>query len=315
MRTSTSGNAGMSRPPLLTLAKQMPGHRAADTDCSASQVATCCAGKGCPMSPGPAWGCQRSQCHSAGLCGALLGVSVSRSDVRRCFPVQLLYHPGCCHLMHVGFLWFIYFYFFFPHLFQACSEHEWDKDWCGSSPSLDKAFFGEEAFVSAPEAAAFQPGTCQVSWLFFLKLHFYVFLRGVSRCCTGLGCSQAHWLDEWRAEGSSGRRYCPRRRAEICSYVRKTNHNFQKGGIRFWSDQCIVPSHLMALQSLYLVQMKQQKQEHPCSHSSPAHRPSPWLPVSWVGGQPFQPLKSCSSFASFCRYRHLRICLCRCSLT
>lgn len=68
----------------------------------------------CPQGqPGAAKGFSAVVQGSVGPC---VKVFVSRNDVRRRFPVQLLYHIGCCHLMHIGFLWFIYF--FFPNCFR-----------------------------------------------------------------------------------------------------------------------------------------------------------------------------------------------------
>lgn len=160
----------------------------------------------------PAWGCQGSHCHCAGFWGALLGISpeIMSEDI---------FQFTCCIITRDVAIWSMQnFYdssiYFLPHTFQARSEYEWDKDWCGASPRLDKTFSGEEAFVSAPEAAAFQPGTCKVSQLFSSNLHLHV-VKVVSQGAAAWGTARhpvwVLWFParrDWRAGRSLERWYC-----------------------------------------------------------------------------------------------------------
>lgn len=242
MRTSTTGKQGYHSSP-------WPGnHRAAPTGSHTQEKL--------PSVLVPAWDCQGSHCHSAEFWGALLGISpeIISEDI---------FQFTCCIITQDVAIWSMQnFYdssiYFLSHMFQARSEYEWDKDWCGTSPCLDKTFSGEEAFVSAPEAAAFQPGTCKVSQLFSSNLHFHV-VKVVSQGAAAWGTARhpvwVLWFparSDWRAGGSWERWYCPPSREKICSSAWKTHHRFQEGSISSWSGPCTDPSHTATLHILEL---------------------------------------------------------------
>lgn len=167
----------------------------------------------------------------------------------------------CCIITQDVTIWSMQIFYdssiyFLPHTFQARSEHEWDKDWCGASPRLDKTFSGEEALVSAPEAAAFQPGTCKVSHLISSNLHFHgvkVVSQGAAAWIIARHPVWVLWFparSDWRAGLSWERWYCPPSRAKVCSSAWKPHHKFQEGGVSSLSDPCTDPSHAAALQIL-----------------------------------------------------------------